>query len=76
VSNSLRDVQALIIVDVQAAFVSGDEAVPEAAGLLVEVTGLLRRARETGALIIQRTPTTAFTRQNSRASSQHTPSGT
>ena len=53
VSNSLRNVQALIIVDVQAAFVSGDEAVPEAAGLLVEVTGLLRRARETGALIIQ-----------------------
>ena len=38
-SNSLRNVQALIIVDVQAAFVSGDEAVPEAAGLLLEGDG-------------------------------------
>jgi nicotinamidase-related amidase len=53
VGDSQRSVQALIIVDMQTAFVSGDEAVPAAAGLLVTVSGLLRRAREAGALIVQ-----------------------
>ncbi len=37
----------------QTAFVSGDEAVPEAAGLLITVKDLMQRARETGALVIQ-----------------------
>ena len=49
----LRTVQALIVVDMQTAFVSGDEAVPEAGGLLITVTDLIRRAREAGALVIQ-----------------------
>src|ERR1700722_17772526 len=37
----------------QTAFVSGDEAVPEAGRLLITVTDLIRRAREAGALVIQ-----------------------
>jgi nicotinamidase-related amidase len=53
VGDSQRSVQALIIVDMQTAFLSGDEAVPAAAGLLVTVSGLLQRAREAGALIVQ-----------------------
>jgi nicotinamidase-related amidase len=53
VSNSLHSVQALIVVDMQAAFVSAEEGVPEAAGLLAGVTDLLRRARETGAFVVQ-----------------------
>jgi nicotinamidase-related amidase len=53
VSNSLRSVQALIVVDMLAAFVSGAEAVPAAAGLLVKVKDLIRRARETDALVVQ-----------------------
>jgi streptothricin hydrolase len=52
VSDSLRSVQALIVIDMQAAFVSGEEAVPEAAGLLVTVADLIRRARETDALVV------------------------
>lgn len=51
--NSLRSVQALIVVDMQAAFASGEEAAPEAAGLLVTVTDLMRRAREAGVLVVQ-----------------------
>jgi streptothricin hydrolase len=53
VTDSLRGVQALIIVDVQAAFVAGPQAVPRAAGLLAEVIDLLRRAREKDALVVQ-----------------------
>ena len=53
VSDSLREVQALIVIDLQAAFVSGEKAVPEAARLLVTVADLIRRARETGALLVQ-----------------------
>jgi nicotinamidase-related amidase len=53
VSDSLRSVQALIVIDMQAAFVSGEKAAPEAAGLLVTVADLIRRARETGALLVQ-----------------------
>ena len=49
----VRTVQALIVVDMQTAFVSGDEAVPEAAGLLKTVADLMRRAREARALVIQ-----------------------
>ncbi|MFH8609905.1 cysteine hydrolase family protein [Streptomyces sp. NPDC018029] len=46
-------VQALIIVDMQSAFVAGDDAVPDAERLLDRVTGLLAEARENGALVIQ-----------------------
>jgi len=53
VTDNLRNVQALIVVDMQTAFVSGNEAVPGAAGLLVAVTDLMRRAREAGALVVQ-----------------------
>jgi nicotinamidase-related amidase len=53
VSSGLRSVEALIVVDMQAAFVSGAEAVPEAAGLLVTVTDLMRRARERDSLVVQ-----------------------
>jgi hypothetical protein len=53
VTQSLRTVQALIVVDMQTAFVSGDEAVPEAAALLTTITDLMRRAREAGSLVVQ-----------------------
>jgi nicotinamidase-related amidase len=53
VSNGPRGVQALIVVDMQAAFVSGGQAVPAAGALLVSVTALLRRARQEGALVVQ-----------------------
>jgi nicotinamidase-related amidase len=53
VTDDRRNVQALIVVDMQTAFVSGNEAVPEAAGLLVAVRDLMRRAREAGALVVQ-----------------------
>jgi nicotinamidase-related amidase len=53
VTDNLRNVQALIVVDMQTAFVSGNEAVPGAAGLLVAVTDLMRRAREAGSLVVQ-----------------------
>ncbi|MEU3745917.1 MULTISPECIES: isochorismatase family protein [Streptomyces] len=47
-----RPVDALIVVDVQSAFVVGDGAVP-AAGLLVErTTDLIARARRDGALVV------------------------
>lgn len=51
--DSLRSVQALIVVDMQAAFVSGDEAVPEAARLVATVADLMRRAWETDAIVVQ-----------------------
>jgi nicotinamidase-related amidase len=53
VSNGPRGVEALIVVDMRAAFVSGERAVPAAGALLVSVTGLLRRARREGALAVQ-----------------------
>lgn len=37
----------------QTAFVSGNEAVPDAAGLLITVKDLILRAREAGALVVQ-----------------------
>lgn len=52
-TGDLRNVQALIVVDMQTAFVSGNEAVPAAAGLVVAVRDLMRRAREAGALVVQ-----------------------
>lgn len=48
----LRPVQALLVVDVQTAFVSGAEAVPEAARVLDRTRGLLARARTAGALVV------------------------
>ncbi|HEY0937114.1 MAG TPA: isochorismatase family protein [Trebonia sp.] len=48
-----RTVQALIVVDVQAAFVYGAGAVPAAARLLPAVSALLSAARESGALVVQ-----------------------
>ncbi|MEV7192014.1 cysteine hydrolase family protein [Streptomyces sp. NPDC093510] len=46
-------VQALIVVDMQSAFVAGDEAVPDAERLLDRVRGLLAKARDNGALVVQ-----------------------
>nr|WP_281292894.1 isochorismatase family protein [Streptomyces alboniger] len=50
---SLAPVQALIVIDMQSAFVSGHEAVPEAGRLLGVVGDLMARARESGALVVQ-----------------------
>jgi nicotinamidase-related amidase len=52
VVSGYRGVQALIVVDLQSAFVSGPDAVPAAGGLLVTVNGLLTRARECDALVV------------------------
>ncbi|MFF6909501.1 isochorismatase family protein [Streptomyces sp. NPDC012389] len=45
-------VQALLVVDVQAAFVAGGNPVPDAPRLLDRVDGLVRRARAAGALVV------------------------
>ncbi len=45
-------VQALVIVDVQAAFVTGEHAVPEAETLLARIGSMLARARQAGSLVI------------------------
>ncbi|MCX4552894.1 isochorismatase family protein [Streptomyces sp. NBC_01387] len=45
-------VDALIVVDVQSAAVSGARAVPGAARLLDRTTDLIRRARSSGALVV------------------------
>ncbi|WP_406055947.1 isochorismatase family protein [Streptomyces sp. NBC_01077] len=47
-----QPVDALIVVDVQAAFVTGDGAVPAAARLVDRTTDLLARARRDGALVV------------------------
>ncbi|WP_327237761.1 cysteine hydrolase [Streptomyces sp. NBC_01317] len=44
--------EALIVVDVQSAFVSGDGAVPDAARLVDRTTDLIARARGSGALVV------------------------
>ena len=44
--------QALIVIDLQRAFTSGDDAVPDAADLLRQIHTLLRRARAAAALVI------------------------
>ncbi|MEV0322919.1 isochorismatase family protein [Streptomyces sp. NPDC050658] len=46
-------VQALIVVDMQSAFVTGEGAVPEAARVLDRTTDLMTRARAAGALVVQ-----------------------
>ncbi|MGW7084554.1 isochorismatase family protein [Streptomyces sp. NPDC054871] len=48
-----KPVQALIVVDMQAAFVTGADAVPEAARVLDRTTDLISRARAAGALVVQ-----------------------
>ncbi len=48
----IRPVQALLVVDVQSAFVSGGEAVPDAARVLDRTRDLLSRARAAGALVV------------------------
>lgn len=45
-------VEALVVVDVQSAFVSGDEAVPAAVELLAQVGPLIERARAAGAFVV------------------------
>lgn len=45
-------VQALLIVDIQTAFVTGDEAAPASDQLLVNLSDLLDRARQAGALVV------------------------
>lgn len=45
-------VQALLVVDVQSAFVAGPDAVPEASRLLDRTNDLIARARTGGALIV------------------------
>lgn len=45
-------VQALVIVDMQTAFVTGDEAAPASEQLLANVRDLLERARQAGALVV------------------------
>ncbi|GGV41849.1 isochorismatase [Streptomyces longisporoflavus] len=48
-----KPVQALIVVDMQTAFVTGDGAVPAAARVLDRTSDLITRARAAGALVIQ-----------------------
>jgi nicotinamidase-related amidase len=45
-------VEALIVVDVQSAFVTGGGAVPDAARLVDRTTDLIARARKSGALVV------------------------
>jgi nicotinamidase-related amidase len=52
VTDGVAAVDALIVVDVQTAFVSGGDAVPDAARLVERVSELLDRAREAGALVV------------------------
>ncbi|MFE0649522.1 isochorismatase family protein [Streptomyces sp. NPDC059534] len=47
----VQPVDALIVVDVQSAFVTGDGAVPAAARLVDRTTDLIARARREGALV-------------------------
>lgn len=44
--------QALLVVDIQKAGVTGDRAVPGAAGLLERTADLIARARRSGALVV------------------------
>lgn len=50
--SAVAPVDALIIVDLQSAFVSGENAVPDAALLLDRTTLLLDRARKAGAVVV------------------------
>ncbi|WP_031073753.1 isochorismatase family protein [Streptomyces sp. NRRL S-118] len=51
-TDHVAPVQALLLVDVQTAFVAGAEAVPDAARLLRHSRDLLDRARTSGALVV------------------------
>ncbi|MFF8609754.1 isochorismatase family protein [Streptomyces sp. NPDC015346] len=51
-SSPASPVEALLVVDVQAAFVTGDGAVPAAARLLERTTDLIARARRSGAIVV------------------------
>ncbi len=51
-SAAASPVQALIVFDVQTAFVSGANPVPDAARLLERVSELLDRARQSGAVVV------------------------
>ncbi|MFB7168311.1 isochorismatase family protein [Streptomyces sp. NPDC056242] len=48
----INRVEALIVVDVQSAFVSGEGAVPDAVRLVERTTDLIARARSGGALVV------------------------
>ncbi|MFC8074444.1 isochorismatase family protein [Streptomyces sp. NPDC057307] len=50
--SDVADVQALVVVDVQTAFFTGDGAVPGAGPVREAVEGMLRRARESGVLVV------------------------
>ena len=50
--SAITPVDALIVVDIQSAFVSGENAVPDAPRLLDRTTQLLDRAREAGAVVV------------------------
>jgi nicotinamidase-related amidase len=50
--SAVAPVDALIVVDMQSAFVSGENAVPDALRLLDRTTLLLDRAREAGAVVV------------------------
>lgn len=51
-SDDISAVEALIVVDVQSAFVTGGGAVPDAARLVERTTDLIARARRGGALVV------------------------
>ena len=51
-TNPVAPVDALIVVDVQTAFVSGGDAVPDADRLLDRVNDLLDRARQAGVVVV------------------------
>jgi streptothricin hydrolase len=51
-TSRVQPVDALIVVDVQTAFVSGENPVPHAARLLDRVSELLDRARQAGAIVV------------------------
>jgi nicotinamidase-related amidase len=52
VTASVPPVQALVIVDLQTAFVTGDRAVPAAVTLLEQITDLVNRARQSRAFVV------------------------
>ncbi|MFJ5678552.1 isochorismatase family protein [Streptomyces sp. NPDC093097] len=49
---AIRPVQALLLVDLQCAFVTGEDPVPDAARVLDRARDLLTRARAAGALVV------------------------
>ncbi|MFE7120265.1 isochorismatase family protein [Streptomyces sp. NPDC057654] len=51
-ADAMSPVEALIVVDAQVAFMTGEEAAPAAAELQVQLKSLLSRAREAGAVIV------------------------